>query len=172
MEPRIEILTEKKLVGKRMKMSFSENKTGELWRSFMSRRKEIKNCIGTELFSMQIYSPSFFSDFNINNEFEKWAAIEAKDFDIVPDKMETFTLKGGLYAVFLYHGAASAAAGTFQYIMGTWLPESDYTLDDRPHFEVLGEKYKNESPDSEEELWIPVSPKSVTRKIDCNGIET
>ena len=34
-----------------------------------------------------------------------------------------------------------------------------YTLDDRPHFEILGEKYKNQDPDSEEELWIPIKPK-------------
>ena len=63
MEPKIEILTEKKLVGKRLIMSFSNNKTGDLWRSFMARRKEIKNNIGTELYSMQIYAPLFFEKF-------------------------------------------------------------------------------------------------------------
>ena len=70
--------------------------------------------------------------------------------------METFTLIGGLYVVFLYQGIASAGAKTFQYILGTWLPNSEYTLDNRPHFEILGEKYKNEDPSSEEEIWIPI----------------
>jgi AraC family transcriptional regulator len=37
-----------------------------------------------------------------------------------------------------------------------WLPASGYELDDRPHFEILGERYKNNDPDSEEELWFPV----------------
>jgi len=32
-------------------------------------------------------------------------------------------------------------------------------LDDRPHFEVLGDKYKNADPDSEEEIWIPIRTK-------------
>jgi AraC family transcriptional regulator len=32
-------------------------------------------------------------------------------------------------------------------------------LDNRPHFEILGEKYKQGSPDSEEEIWIPVKEK-------------
>jgi predicted transcriptional regulator YdeE len=41
MNHRIETLTEKKLIGKRMRMSVSGNKTGDLWRSFMPRRKEI-----------------------------------------------------------------------------------------------------------------------------------
>jgi AraC family transcriptional regulator len=152
MEPRIEIIAEKKLVGKRMRMSFAENKTYELWRSFMPRI----NSIGTYLYSMQIYETDFFTNFDPNKEFEKWAAIEVTDFDNVPDGMEAFTLPGGLYALFLYKGAASAAAGTFQYILGTWVPNSGYVLDDRPHFEILGDKYKNEDPDSEEEIWIPV----------------
>jgi AraC family transcriptional regulator len=78
--------------------------------------------------------------------------------------MEPFTLKGGLYAVFLYKGAASAGSATFQYILGTWIPGSEYDLDDRPHFEILGEKYKNEDPSSEEELWIPIRPKQPAEK--------
>jgi AraC family transcriptional regulator len=165
MEPDIRLFSEKKLVGMRMIMSFSDNVTADLWRGFMPRRKEIANNVGTELYSMQIYPPLFFSSFNPDAEFEKWAAIEVKDFDQVPEGMETFILKEGLYAVFLYRGAASAAAGTFREILGDWLPKSAYILDDRPHFEILGNKYKNESPDSEEELWIPVRPKTITCSI-------
>lgn len=165
MKPDIRILQEKKLLGKRMIMSFSDNITGDLWREFMSRRKEIQNNIGTELYSMQIYPPSFFNSFSLDAEFEKWATIEVTDFEQVPEGMETFILKGGLYAGFLYHGAASAAEGTFREILGIWLPGSVYCLDDRPHFEILGEKYKNESPDSEEELWIPIRPKEVSYSL-------
>jgi AraC family transcriptional regulator len=159
MKPRIETLKEKKLTGKRMRMSLSGNKTGELWRSFMLRRKEITNNIGTDLYSMQVYDPLYFSKFSYDAEFEKWAAIEVTDFSIVPDEMETTILPEGLYAVFLHKGAASKGRETFQYIFGTWLPGSDYLLDNRPHFELIGEKYKNEDPDSEEEIWIPVKPK-------------
>jgi AraC family transcriptional regulator len=75
---------------------------------------------------------------------------------MVPDGMETLTAPGGLYAVFLYQGPANAAPETYQYIFGTWLPTSDYALDNRPHFAVMGEKYKNNDPSSEEELWIPI----------------
>jgi AraC family transcriptional regulator len=159
LKPGIKTLPGKKLVGKRMSMSFADNKTGELWRSFMPRRKEIQNNIGTELYSLQIYAPLFFENFNPDAAFEKWAAIEVAGFDVIPNDMETFTLPGGLYAVFLYKGAASAAANLFQYILGDWLPNSEYTLDNRPQFEILGEKYKNNDPDSEEEIWIPIKPK-------------
>lgn len=159
MEQRIETLKEKKLIGKCMQMSLSNNKTGELWRSFMPRRKEVTNAIGTALYSMQVYDPSYFENFNPAAAFEKWAAVEVTDFHTVPDGMAAITLPGGLYAVFLHKGPASKGRESFQYIFGTWLPGSGYQLDNRPHFELLGEKYKNEGPESEEEMWIPVKPK-------------
>jgi AraC family transcriptional regulator len=165
MDPCIKLLTEKKLVGKRLKMSFSENRTGELWQSFMQRRSEIHNSIGTDLYSMQIYDHLFFSNFNPFSPFDKWAAAEVNDFESVPDGMETFILNGGFYAVFAYQGTAERAEETFRYILQTWLPGSPFVLDDRPHFEILGEKYKNNSPDSEEEIWIPVKPKSIPYSI-------
>lgn len=158
MSPRIENLKEKKLVGKRLRMSLADNKTGELWKCFMPRRREITNNLTNDLISMQVYKPKHFTDFNPTNEFEKWATIEVTDFENVPSELETFTLTGGLYAVFEYKGSSSDSS-IFQYIIGTWLPNSNYMLDDRPHFEVLGEKYKNADPNSEEEIWIPIRQK-------------
>jgi AraC family transcriptional regulator len=155
MEPRIETLTGKKFIGKRLFMSLSENKTAELWKSFMLRRKEIQGSVGTDLYSMQLYDHLYFKNFNPDKEFEKWAVVEVTDFDTVPDEMKTITV-GGLYAVFTHKGGAVKGPGIFNYIFGTWLPGSEYELDDRPHFEILGEKYKNDDPDSEEEIWIPV----------------
>jgi len=160
MEPRIETLSAKKLVGKRSIMSFADNKTFELWRSFMPKRKEISNNLNNDLISMQVYQDaSYFNNFNPNRTFEKWAAIEVTNFDNVPAEMETFTLPGGLYAVFIHQNIVSTADKTFEYIFKTWLPNSNYLLDNQPHFEILGEKYKNNDPSSEEEVWIPIKPK-------------
>jgi AraC family transcriptional regulator len=69
-------------------------------------------------------------------------------------------LSEGLYAVFIHKGPASQGEKTFRYIFNTWLPASDYLLDNRPHFEIMGEKYKNEDSLSEEEVWIPIKLKS------------
>jgi AraC family transcriptional regulator len=158
MQPVIKSLTEKKLVGKRITMSLADNKTFSLWQSFMPRRKEIANNLSADLFSMQVYHPSH--DFTQpTQEFEKWAALEVTDFNTIPDGMEPFELVGGLYAVFLYQGL-STDTSIFRYIFGEWLVSSDYLLDNRPHFEILGEKYKNNDPNSEEEIWIPVKPKT------------
>ena len=157
MEPIIKSLPAKKLVGKRITMSLADNKTFSLWQSFMPRRKEITNNLSTDLFSMQVYRPSH--DFTQpTQEFEKWAALEVADFNTIPVGMEPFELAGGLYAVFFYKGL-STDTSIFRYIFGEWLVNSEYLLDSRPHFEILGEKYKNNDPNSEEEIWIPVKPK-------------
>lgn len=158
MQPRITTLNEKKLAGKRLTMSIADNKIGELWKSFIPRRNEIANNLTSDLISMAIYKPKYFVDFNPTNEFEKWATIEVSDFDNIPNDIEMFRLPGGLYAVFDYKGSSNDQR-IFQYIFGSWLPNSDYNLDDRPHFEVLGDKYKNNDPVSEEEIWIPIKPK-------------
>jgi AraC family transcriptional regulator len=155
----IETLTSKKLIGKHLTMSLTNNKTQELWKSFMMSRKEIKNNIGTSLYSLQVLDPLYFNNFDPNKEFEKWALIEVTDFNNIPHDMETFELSGGIYAVFIHKGS-SIDNKIFEYIFTNWLPNSEYNLDNRPHFEILGEKYKNENADSEEEIWIPIKPKN------------
>ena len=161
MQHRIETIQPKKLVGKRLKMSLAENKTRALWQSFMPRRKEIDNHLNTDLFSMQVYDNAleYFKNFNSLTVFEKWAAVEVANFDSIPDGMESYTLNGGMYAVFPHKGNNSTANKVFEYIFALWLPESHYALDSREHFEILGEKYKNDDPDSEEEIWIPIKLK-------------
>lgn len=142
-------------------MNLANNKTFDLWSSFMPKRKEIQNNISTDLISMQVYNSTYsFDNFDINAYFEKWAVVEVADFESIPNGMESFVLEGGLYAVFDYKGNGSDAAQTFQYIFQTWLPNSNYKLDNRPHFELLGAKYKNNDPNSEEEIWIPIKIKS------------
>ncbi|WP_289529819.1 GyrI-like domain-containing protein [Labilibaculum sp. K2S] len=158
MNPGIENLSEKKLVGMHVTMSLADNKTAALWKSFMQKRGGIKNRLTSELISMQVFKPTHFAHFNAANDFEKWATAEVADFDNVPVGMDTFILYGGLYAVFDYIGLSNNP-DIFQYIYGTWLPNSNYLLDNRPHFEVLGEKYKNADPNSEEEIWIPIRSK-------------
>jgi AraC family transcriptional regulator len=159
MEPRFETLSEKRFIGKRLQISFVDNQTFALWRQFMPRRGEIKNIVGIELYSIEVYPAGFFENFNPTAEFEKWAAVEVADFDQVPDDFEEMIAPAGIYAVFPYRGKASDAGAFYQYILTEWLPKSAYQLDDRPHLAVMGKKYKQEETDSEEEIWIPVKPK-------------
>jgi AraC family transcriptional regulator len=160
MQPRIETIPAKKLIGKQVFMSLASNQTPELFGEFMPRRNEISNTINADVICMQVYDPALnFKDFTTETRHQKWAAVEVADFDNVPSGMETYTLPGGTYAVFLYKGTPAAFGPTFHYIFNAWLPASVYEVDNRPHFEILGEKYKNNDPGSEEEMWVPVRPK-------------
>ena len=155
MQPRIIHGKEKILIGQSIVMSLLKNRTGELWRGFMPRRMEIENRVGTDYISLQVYPPNYHTYFDPAVEFTKWALTEVSAVSHVPEAMEVVRLRGGLYAVFDYKGA-SADPRIFQYIYADWIPKSEYILDDRPHYEVLGANYKNNNPNSEEELWIPI----------------
>lgn len=155
MNAKIQHIQEKKLVGKRMTMSFANYTIGTLWQSFMPQRKHIANTCSDGMYSLAIYPPDFFTRFNPSTLFERWAAVEVNNFDTIPAGMETTIVCGGLYAVFHYKGLHTDNS-IFQYILQTWLPASGYQLDNRPHFEWLGEKYSNNDPESEEEIWVPI----------------
>ena len=86
----------------------------------------------------------------------KWAAVEVEDYSGKIEGMEEFYLSGGKYAVFEHKGPASSFGEIFGYIFGVWLPGSEYTLDEREHFEILKEDYNPHDPNAEEEIWIPI----------------
>ncbi len=157
MKFRITNLPEIKMIGEKTIMSVLENKTRELWQGFMPKRAMIEKREGSEFYSVIIYDDlSYFAAFNPANTFEKWAAVQVSSTDVVPEDMSVLIIPSGLYVVFNYIGKASEAQSAYQYIFGEWLPKSKYQLDDRPHFAKMGDKYKNDSPDSEEELWVPI----------------
>ncbi len=147
-----------KFLGKKLSFTYSDYRAFELWSSFMPRRKEVPNAIGTDLFNIQV-NPIGFS-FGMNELFVKWAAVPVSNFGFVPEGMETLEIQKGLYAVFQYKGDQSNAAAFFNAIYTEWLPASNYELDNRPQFEILGAKYKTNDPNSEEEIWIPVKQQS------------
>jgi len=169
MKVRIAQLPKKILIGKSLRMSLTDNKTPQLWRSFMTQKTSVKNAIGTDLYSIQVYDEEHsFENFNPDSEFTKWAAIEVENHNNIPNGFSSFVINNGLYAVFVHKGTISEFPKTMQFIFGHWLPSSMFELDRRPHFEVLGEKYKNGSPDSEEEVWIPIRKKHYDSMAESN----
>lgn len=154
---RFDKVEEKILVGKSLTMSLIHDRTPELWQSFMRERKLIKGVKSDLLYSLQVYSPDYFMNFNPANEFTKWAGVEINSIENISATMSSFTLPTGEYAVFLHKGPASEGGKTYHYIFQEWLPSSGYGVDNRPHFELLDERYKNNDPSSEEEIWVPVT---------------
>ena len=156
LEPEIVVLEEKKIEGIFKEMSLVQNKTRELWMEFGPQIKNVLNKKTTDKISMQLYPEGYFKSFNPTTTFTKWAGVEVSSFE--NSSLDEITIPEGLYAKFHYKGS-SADSSIFEYIFGVWIPNSNYNIDDRPHFEVLGEKYKNNDPSSEEEIWIPIKEK-------------
>jgi len=150
-QPKIVTLTEKKVVGMQSKMLMHQYENIiKLWKSFMPKKHELKNTINQELIAIQDY-PDFG---NLETSYNIWACVEVSNLSDVLSDMEGFTIPKGEYIKVLHKGMD--AGKTYQRIMTEWLPNSGYAIDDRPHFQVMGDKYKNGSPDSEEDFYIPV----------------
>jgi len=153
--PSIVCIEQKKLIGVSEKMNLIHNKTASLWRGFMLSRHLVPHTISNDLYSLQVYPSAYFSDFSPSKSFVKWAAMEVSTIENMPSQMQSFTLEGGMYAVFDYKGSSDNHS-IFEFIFKQWIPNSNYKLDNRPHFEILGKNYKNKDENSEEQLWIPI----------------
>ncbi|WP_296317410.1 GyrI-like domain-containing protein [Winogradskyella sp. UBA3174] len=155
MKPKLIYISEKRIIG--MKSSMYHNEYGniiKLWKRFMPSKNKIENILNKDFIALQTYSD--FNDFE--KPFDIWACVGVSNLETIPKEMKGFTIPEGEYAVFLHKGMDTLKA--YQQIMTEWLPNSGFKVDDRPHFQVMGEKYKNGSPDSEEDFYIPITPKN------------
>jgi len=149
-------MDEKLLIGVSTEMSMVENTTAALWKSFRTANPEISNRSSTDFISLQQYPKDYFETFSPTKKFKKWAGVFVAEVNEMPKGLALLVIPSGLYAVFKHKGHDPSI---FQYIYGEWIPNSKYTLDERPHFEVLGVNYKNNDPNSEEDIWIPIKTK-------------
>jgi AraC family transcriptional regulator len=159
-EPKIINFPETRLIGSRIRMSFLNDRTSELWRGFRVVRPAITGRIGGESYSVKVYDASYsFSSFDPSAEFDKWAAVAVSDDAEVPDDLGSLIIPAGKYAEFTHVGPASAASRTFGYIFAEWLPASEFEPDLRPHFEILPEGYDPFDEKAEEKVLIPIRPR-------------
>ena len=149
---RIEIIEPKKLIGFSIITSFQDDKTPIVWRNFMMRKNEITNRISDQLISLQIYPENFTP----NQTFKKYALAEVSDFENLPEEFETFELKNGKYLVFNYKGKAENGPEIFGYIFQKFIPENQFEVDNRPHFEIFDDTYNPLDENAQEEIWIPI----------------
>ncbi len=124
-------------------MRLMEDKILQLFSGFMPQIKPITHRKNTEILCLQIYSDPFdYLNFDTNAKFNKWASVEITDETIVEPNMQRLDGPAGFYAVFLHTGLPSEFLKTYDYICLEWFPKSIYKPDNRPYFEVMGEKYK------------------------------
>lgn len=158
MNPKLVATEDILIIGMRADMSFQNinEETGKLARQFMPRRHEVKNRVGTHTFSLQNYNHFDFKSLNPSITFEKWVGVEVSDASFFPEGMEVLTIPAGNYLVFDYQGSAHGFPAFWQQLHGDWLPNSEFELDNRPHFEKLPEGYNPMDSNAKEEVWVPV----------------
>ncbi len=158
MKPKIQNIEEIKLIGMSINHSLSDNKTIELWQKFMPRKKEMSLLKNSWNYAIQQYDVQLkMQDFTFDTKFEIWAAVEMNSFENIPSGMNSLVIPAGQYAMFIHKGNAQTFPKSMAYIMNKWLPESEYKLDERAHFQIMKDEYLGENnPNSEEEIWIPV----------------
>lgn len=154
-EPTITELEPIRLIGISQEMSYVKNETVALWQSFMPLLPSISDRIGEDFFSVQEYPAGYFASFQPERTFTKSARVCVHKDASIPEGMNEL-IAAGVYAVFTFQGTPTEFGSAMQFIMAQWLPQSPYFLDERPHFEKLGNKYKRNDPASEEEIWIPI----------------
>lgn len=156
--PEIKITKEKIIIGLYEVMSLSENTTAMLWKRFGPRRKEIINTSCGGSYSIQVYDKSFIrGEFLPTTRFEKWAGVCVDHKDRVPKGMEVLIIPAGKWAVFQYQGMTTQFYKMARYIYEEWLPNSEYLLDHRPHFEYMPSNYLGPMhPEAQEEVWVPI----------------
>ena len=130
--------------------------TPQLAKQFMPRIEEIKFRKDTFTLSLQSYNHFDYNTFNPDEAFEKWIGVEVNNLDTVPPDMETLIIASGKYLVIDFKGSISEFIKFWQHIHATWLPNSEFELDNRPHFERLPPSYNPMQEINEEEIWIPI----------------
>lgn len=159
---RIEQIPERTFIGKSLEMSSSNDRSPELWRSFMPNRKSINRLPGNEVYSVQLFRtlPDFQS--GVNDElYMNWAVVPVEPGSTIPEGMSQLIIPGGTYAVFLHEGSAAEFSRTAGFIYVEWLPSSNYTVINRPFFQVILPGYRPDDQQAEEVLYVPVQPKYI-----------
>jgi len=164
MDFQIRDLTQQRFLGLSLEMSIANNLTAALWRQFSPRIGELEAKKNLNRYSIEVYPANYFDSFNPSTTFEKWAAVEVAPSEMpsssIPEGMRSLVAPGGVYAVFVHKGTAAQGFQTYQKIFSEWLPASDFTVDHRPHFAIMGPSYRPDDPDAEEEILVPVKPKA------------
>ncbi len=152
-------IEDKKLIGMKIATSINNSRSAELWSKFTCRINEIENRVDQNKF-YEFRIPD--EDFDLNNftedtDFYEFAGTEVENFDNIPDGMLSQTIPGGNYIVFTHKGKTSDLFKIYEYIWGTWLPNSGYNVEIGYDFELYDERFTGPmNKESEIDIYIPI----------------
>lgn len=145
-----------KLVGLNEKIVMPNNTIPQLWEKFLSRMGEIKNNSNTGCYGLASNMiPETY-------EFDELVALEVSSFEDIPEGMITKVIEPQKYLVFthkgkiFYENGESKMPKTYDYLYGKLLPSTEFQLDKNFNFELYDERFKNNSDESQIDIYIPI----------------
>ena len=147
------ILEKSTFMGFSTETSLLEDQTALVFKQLMIWRKDSEEHRAQPVYDIKVYPEAYFSSFNPSRSFTKWAAVLQKDTMQV-EELQSYVVDKGLYLCFTCEGRVSAQF--FQELYSSWLPQSEYELDDRPHFDKLWPDPAQRGAVLKEEIYIPV----------------
>ncbi|MGB5395487.1 MAG: GyrI-like domain-containing protein [Lutimonas sp.] len=149
------------LAGIKIKTNLQKNEAVALWKKFKPRVNEISHRKGDRFYSVQYYIDFDPIQFTSETVFDRWAAVEVENGEKLPVGMKKLVIPTGIYATFVHTGTVMDFSKAMYYFFSDWLPNSDYVLENHPHFEVFDHRYLGpQNPDSVEEVFIPIKLKN------------
>lgn len=157
MEPRIVQLEPITLVGLPYYGDSADNKFAQVWERFMPHEKDILHRIKPGVgYGVEIYGP----EFDQQRQWTYLPSVQVSQVESIPLVLFPKTLPAATYAVFTAKGGIPKLGETFQYAYMTWLPTSQYQVAYPFDFEYYDERFKDNDPDSEVDIYIPIKPKT------------
>lgn len=157
MQPRFVDLAELNLVGLPYFGTPAEGKFTETWHRFFEVEPSIQNrvdpkvCYGVELYD---------KDFMPGQDWYYFPSVQVSSLADTPGLFFAKTFPACRYAVFAAVGGVPKLGEVFQFIYNEWLPASGYAMAYPWDFEVYGEQFKGDEPESVVEIYIPVKEKA------------
>ncbi len=131
---------------------------GATWERFMPRLGEIRNVRQpVRVYGLCQYRPDADDD---DGTIDYIAGAEVEAVEPPPPDMVLRKVAPQSYAVFTHRGPVAELKRSFNYIFGTWFPQSSYEPAQADDLGVYDERFiAADSPESEFDLYIPVAPR-------------
>lgn len=95
-------------------------------------------------------------NFDGKGGFDYIAGVEISKLDDLPEQYRWVEVQPQLYAVFEHKGPLDTLPQLFQYIFGTWQPQSGHEVLDAPELERYSEDFNPKLNTGKLEIWIPI----------------
>ncbi|MFD3156286.1 GyrI-like domain-containing protein [Haloimpatiens sp. FM7330] len=139
-----------KIVGLKYYGKNENNETQDLWKNFLNRCCEIKN---------KIDDSNYYGICKLSCESNKIsyiASVKVSTSTDIPEEMVCKILPSTKYAIFTHKGSLKSLGHTYEYIYGTWLPNSSYEHSNLPDIEVFSKICSEDDIDNVIYIHIPI----------------